>query len=170
MAVTGNHSEVMDCHILTESFNSFGNIISDNHYAMAKAKRDPANGDVFYYVFDEASAIQLYDSEAYGFDTYTAMFEKGEAVHYDSVEAASKACNLPNLQASIDDNNAAAKAFIAGDAKAADKWGRTRCPYIDTRKGIWMIQVDPTFYLTTAGLAIDILEYTKKVKTLLILN
>ena len=135
--------------------DSFGNIISDNHYAMAKAKLDPNNGDVFYYVFDEASAIQLRDSESYGFDTYMAMFEKGEAVHYDSVEAASKACNLPNLQASIDDNNAAALAYLAGDAKAVDKWGRARCPYIDTREGIWMIQVDPTFYLTTAGLAID---------------
>ena len=29
------------------------------------------------------------------------------------------------------------------------------CPYIETRDGLWAIRVDPTFYLTTAGLAID---------------
>lgn len=129
--------------------DNIGNIISDNHYTMAKAKLDPANGDTFYYVFDEASAVKLRDSEAYGFNGYTAMFEKGEAVHYDTVAAAAEACNLPNLQASIDANNTAA---LSGEA---DAFGRKGCPYIETRTGIWMIQVDPTFYLTTAGLAID---------------
>ncbi|MBR5289437.1 MAG: FAD-dependent oxidoreductase [Erysipelotrichaceae bacterium] len=129
--------------------DNIGNIISDNHYTMAKAKLNPENGDTFYYVFDEASAVKLRDSEAYGFNGYTAMFEKEEAVHYATVEEASKACNLPNLQASIDANNAAA---LSGEA---DAFGRKGCPYIETRTGIWMIQVDPTFYLTTAGLAID---------------
>ena len=130
--------------------DNIGNIISDNHYTMAKAKLNPENGDTFYYVFDEASAVKLRDSEAYGFNGYAAMFEKEEAVHYDTVEAAAKACNLPNLQASIDANNAAA---LSGEA---DAFGRKGCPYIETRTGIWMIQVDPTFYLTTAGLAIDL--------------
>ena len=130
--------------------DNIGNIISDNHYTMAKAKLNPENGDTFYYVFDEASAVKLRDSEAYGFNGYTAMFEKGEAVHYDTVAAAAEACNLPNLQASIDANNTAA---LSGEA---DAWGRKNCPYIETRTGIWMIQVDPTFYLTTAGLAIDV--------------
>ena len=129
--------------------DNIGNIISDNHYTMAKAKLNPENGDTFYYVFDEASAVKLRDSEAYGFNGYTAMFEKEEAVHYATVEEASKACNLPNLQASIDANNAAA---LSGEP---DAFGRKGCPYIETRTGIWMIQVDPTFYLTTAGLAID---------------
>lgn len=130
--------------------DNIGNIISDNHYTMAKAKLNPENGDTFYYVFDEASAVKLRDSEAYGFNGYTAMFEKGEAVHYDTVAAAAEACNLPNLQASIDANNTAA---LSGEA---DAFGRKGCPYIETRTGIWMIQVDPTFYLTTAGLAIDV--------------
>jgi fumarate reductase flavoprotein subunit len=129
--------------------DNIGNIISDNHYTMAKAKLNPENGDTFYYVFDEASAVKLRDSEAYGFNGYTAMFEKGEAVHYDTVAAAAEACNLPNLQASIDANNTAA---LSGEP---DAFGRKGCPYIETRTGIWMIQVDPTFYLTTAGLAID---------------
>ena len=129
--------------------DNIGNIVSDNHYTMAKAKLNPDNGDVFYYVFDESSAVKLRDSEAYGFNTYAAMFEKEEAVHYESVAAAAEACNLPNLQASIDANNAAA---LSGEA---DAFGRKGCPYIETRTGIWMIQVDPTFYLTTAGLAID---------------
>ena len=130
--------------------DNIGNIISDNHYTMAKAKLNPDNGDTFYYVFDEASAVKLRDSEAYGFNGYTAMFEKGEAVHYATVEEAATACNLPNLQTAIDNNN---KAALSGEA---DEFGRKNCPYIETRTGIWMIQVDPTFYLTTAGLAIDV--------------
>ena len=129
--------------------DNIGNIISDNHYTMANAKLNPENGDTFYYVFDESSAVKLRDSEAYGFNGYAAMFEKGEAVHYESVEAASTACNLPNLAAAIEANNTAA---LSGEA---DAWGRKNCPYIETRDGIYMIQVDPTFYLTTAGLAID---------------
>ncbi len=129
--------------------DNIGNITSDNHYTMAKAKLNKDNGDTFYYVFDEASAVKLRDSESYGFNGYVAMFEKGEAVHYDSVEAASKELNLPNLADAINNNNAAS---IAGEA---DEFGRRNCPYIETRDGVWLIRVDPTFYLTTAGLAID---------------
>lgn len=129
--------------------DNIGNIMSDNHYTMAKAKLNKDNGDTFYYVFDEASAVMLRDSESYGFNGYVAMFEKGEAVHYDSVEEASQALNLPNLAAAIENNN---KAALSGEA---DEFGRKGCPYIETRTGIWAIQVDPTFYLTTAGLAID---------------
>ena len=77
------------------------------------------------------------------------MFEKGEAVHYDSVEKASEELNLPNLADAIEANNAAA---LAGEP---DEFGRRNCPYIETRDGLWAIRVDPTFYLTTAGLAID---------------
>ena len=129
--------------------DNIGNIISDNHYTMAKAKLNKDNGDTFYYVFDEASAVKLRDSESYGFNGYVAMFEKGEAVHYDSVEKASEELNLPNLADSIEANNAAA---LAGEP---DEFGRRNCPYIETRDGLWAIRVDPTFYLTTAGLAID---------------
>ena len=129
--------------------DNIGNIISDNHYTMAKAKLNKDNGDTFYYVFDEASAVKLRDSESYGFNGYVAMFEKGEAVHYDSVEKASEELNLPNLAESIEANNAAA---LAGEP---DEFGRRNCPYIETRDGLWAIRVDPTFYLTTAGLAID---------------
>ena len=42
--------------------DNIGNIISDNHYTMAKAKLNKDNGDTFYYVFDEASAVKLRDS------------------------------------------------------------------------------------------------------------
>ena len=129
--------------------DNIGNIISDNHYTMAKAKLNKDNGDTFYYVFDEASAVKLRDSESYGFNGYVAMFEKGEAVHYDSVEKASEELNLPNLADAIEANNAAA---LAGEP---DEFGRRNCPYIETRDGLWAIRVDPTFYLTTAGLAID---------------
>ena len=107
--------------------DNIGNIISDNHYTMAKAKLNKDNGDTFYYIFDEASAVMLRDSESYGFNGYVAMFEKEEAVHYASVEEASQALNLPNLAASIEANNAAA---LSGEA---DAFGRKNCPYIETR-------------------------------------
>ena len=129
--------------------DNIGNIMTDNHYKMAQAKLNKDNGDTFFYIFDEASAVMLRDSESYGFNGYVAMFEKGEAVHYDSVEAASAELNLPNLAASIKANNEAA---LSGEP---DAFGRANCPYIETRTGLWAIQVDPTFYLTTAGLAID---------------
>lgn len=129
--------------------DNIGNIVSDNHYTMAKAKLNKDNGDTFYYIFDEASAVLLRDCESYGFNGYVAMFEKGEAVHYNSVEEASQALNLPNLAAAIENNN---KAALSGEP---DEFGRKGCPYIETRTGLWAIQVDPTFYLTTAGLAID---------------
>ncbi len=129
--------------------DNIGNIISDNHYTMAKAKLDPANGDTFYYIFDDASAAKLRDCESYGFNGYVAMFEKGEAVHYDSLDAAVEELKLPGLPASIEANNTAA---LSGEA---DSFGRKNCPYIETRTGLWAIRVDPTFYLTTAGLSID---------------
>ena len=129
--------------------DNIGNITSDNHYTMAKAKLNKDNGDTFYYVFDESSAVKLHDSESYGFNGYVAMFEKGEAVHYDSVEQAAEELSLPNLADSIEANNAAA---LSGEP---DEFGRRNCPYIETRDGLWAIRVDPTFYLTTAGLAID---------------
>ncbi len=130
--------------------DNIGNIISDNHYTMAKAKLNPENGDTFYYIFDEASAAKVRDCESYGFNGYVAMFEKGEAVHYDSVEAAMDELKLPDLAASIEANN---KAALAGEP---DEFGRKNCPYIETRTGLWAIRVEPTFYLTTAGLAIDL--------------
>ena len=85
---------------------------------------------------------------------YNAIFEKGEAVHYDSVEAAAEALNLPNLAATIEKNNEFA---IKGEA---NEWGRAGLPYIDTREGIWLCRVDPNYYLTTAGLRVDTVSYT----------
>ncbi|MBP3657500.1 MAG: FAD-binding protein, partial [Clostridia bacterium] len=131
--------------------DNIGNIVSDNHFKMAAAKLalDTEHGGALYYVFDDAACITNGDFEAYGMNTYKAIVEKGEAVRYDSVAAAAEALNLPGLQAAIDANNAAS---LAGEA---DAWGRKNCPYIETRDGVWVLRVDPTFYLTTGGLAID---------------
>ncbi|MBR3796357.1 MAG: FAD-dependent oxidoreductase [Clostridia bacterium] len=132
--------------------DNIGNIVSDNHYKMAAAKLalDTEHGGALYYVFDDAASITNNDFEGYGMNTYKAIMEKGEAVRYDSVAAAAEALNLPNLAASIEANN---KASLAGEA---DAWGRKNCPYIETRDGVWVLRVDPTFYLTTGGLAIDV--------------
>ena len=89
-------------------------------------------------------------------NTYKAIFEKGEAVKYGSVAEAVEKLGLTNLQASIDANNAAA---LAGEA---DAFGRKNCPYIETRNGVWILKVDPTFYLTTGGLAIDTATHVLK--------
>ena len=80
--------------------------------------------------------------------SYKAVFEKGEAIHFDTVEEASKTLNLPNLAATIEKNNAC---YLAGEA---NEWGlvAARMPYIDTTDGIWLMRVDPNPYLTTAGL------------------
>lgn len=133
--------------------DQFGNIVKSNHSMMAAAKSDPANGDTFYYIFDEAAAASTRNySQNYGFDTYEGIFEKGEAVHYATVAEAASALNLPNLQATIDTNNALA---LQGP-EAADEWGRTNLPYIDTATGLWLVRVDPNPYLTTGGLSVDL--------------
>lgn len=131
--------------------DEFGNITANNHAMMAAAKADPANGDTFYYVFDEAAAATIRDYDARNM-SYKAVFEKGEAVHYDTVEEAAKALNLPNLAATIEKNNAC---YLAG---TANEWGLSgaKLPYIDTKDGIWLMRVDPNPYLTTAGLRVTI--------------
>lgn len=136
--------------IVNKTGDSIGNFISDNHYSMGRAKVDEAaNGDTFYYIFDDAAANSTSDFERYGFDGYKAIFAKGEAVHYDSVEECVQSLGLANLAAAIEANNAAS---LSGEP---DAFGRKNCPFIETREGVWAIRVDPTFYLTPAGLAID---------------
>jgi fumarate reductase flavoprotein subunit len=81
-------------------------------------------------------------SMAYGF-SYASVFERGEAVRYASVKEASAKLELPGLQASLETNNAN---FLAKKPRAS---------YIETRDGVWVIRIVPSFYLTTGGLAID---------------
>ena len=156
LASYDSHFELAFMHYTTAGIivnvngDQFGNIMKDNHGMMSAAKADPANGDTFYYVFDNDQAASTRDNEYYAFTTYNAIFEKGEAVHYESLEAAAEALNLPNLVKTVEDNNALA---LAGEA---NEWGRSGLPYIDTREGVWLIRVDPNYYLTTAGLRVDI--------------
>ena len=156
LASYDSHFELAFMHYTTAGIivnvngDQFGNIMKDNHGMMAAAKADPANGDTFYFVFDNDQAASTRDNEYYGFTTYNAIFEKGEAVHYESLEAAAQALNLPNLVKTVEDNNALA---LKGEA---NEWGRANLPFIDTREGVWLIRVDPNYYLTTAGLRVDI--------------
>ena len=131
--------------------DNIGNIVSDNHYKMAAAKLalESTHGGALYYVFDDAAACTNSDFEGYGMNTYKAIFEKGEAVKYASLEEAAEKLGLTNLKAAVETNNAHS---LAGEA---DEWGRKGLPYIETREGVWVMRVDPTFYLTTGGLAID---------------
>ena len=132
--------------------DSIGNFKSDNHYAMARAKLNEKFGDAFYYIFDDAAAEPCKDSDAYGFNGYKAIFEKGEAKRYDSVEKCAEELSLPGLAEAIKANN---DAVLSGAEACADGRPTKTCSYIETRDGIWAVRVDPTFYLTTAGLCID---------------
>lgn len=132
--------------------DSIGNICRDNHGMLAANKRDPKNGDTFYYIFDEASRWRTKRCYTDGLPyrvSYEPIFETGECVHYDSLEQAAEELKLPNLVQTIETNNAHA---LAGEA---DEFGRDNLPYIDTSTGVYMMRVDPTYYLTTGGLCAD---------------
>lgn len=155
LASYDSHFELAFMHLTTPGIivningDQFGNIVKDNHSIMSQAKADSKNGDTFYYIFDEAAAIQTRDNQAYGFDHYKAIFDNGEAKHYNSLEECSQTLKLPNLVETVRKNN---QLSLAGEA---DEWGRTNLPYIDSRTGVWAIRVDPNVYLTTGGLKID---------------
>jgi fumarate reductase flavoprotein subunit len=131
------------------SGRQFGNIMSNNHGTMSRGLLDPENGGRFFHVTDESGAIGLMKAPLYDFETYRALFSRGDAVHYASVEEAAEALDLPELAATIETHNQLA---LAGEA---DEFGRANLPYLDTRDGIWMVSCLPTPYLTTGGLMID---------------
>lgn len=133
--------------------DQFGNITSDNHGMQARALMDEANGGVFYHIFDEAAAVTTKKNDTYAFDTYAALFDRGLVQHFDTVEEAAEALNLPNLAATIEKNN---EVSLTGEP---DEWGRKVVPFIDTRTGVYALKVLPTFYLTTGGLAIDTTDH-----------
>lgn len=155
LATYNSHFELAFLHYMNVGLmvningDQFANIMVDNHATMAAAKANPENGNTFYYIFDDAGAATIKDYDAKKF-TYKAIFEKGEAVHYDTVEEASKALNLPNLAQTIATNNELA---LNG---GTSEWGQGNLPYLDTKDGIWLVRVEPVVYLTTAGLRVDI--------------
>lgn len=157
LATYDSHFELAFMHYTTPGIivningDQFGNITADNHGTMSRAKADPANGDTFYFIFDDAGAAQTRNYNDYLMDTYEGIFEKGEAIRYDSLEEAASKLNLPNLASTIATNNELA---LQGPA-AADAWGRKNLPYIDTKTGVWAVRVDPNYYLPTGGLCID---------------
>lgn len=135
--------------IVNVNGNQFGNIMKSNHKTLAEALVDPENKETFYYVFDDSAAESTKDFDAYGL-SYKSIFERDQVKRYDSVADAAKELNLPDLEETIKKNNELA---LAGEA---DEFGRKNLPYIETRDGVWMLRVMPTFYLTTGGVSIDI--------------
>ena len=129
--------------------DQFGNISSNNHGVMAAALMNPDNGGRFYHVFDESAAVTTKKNDTWGFDTYQAIFDRGLVQHFDSLEEAAEALDLPDLAATVEKNN---EVSLTGEP---DEWGRKVVPFIDTREGVYLVSVLPTFYLTTGGLAID---------------
>ncbi|MEG1512213.1 MAG: FAD-dependent oxidoreductase [Raoultibacter sp.] len=129
--------------------DQFGNISSDNHGVMSRALRNPDNGGKFFHITDESGYITTVKNEAYAMDIYKCLPNRGDMVHYDSVEAAAKELGISNLQATLDTHNAHA---LAGEP---DEFGRKKLPFLDMHDGVWVVSVEPTPYLTTGGLAID---------------
>ena len=126
--------------------NSFGDYIGGNagsHPFMGKMALDESQGGRFFYIFDEAGVPVVSDFEMFGFNTYKALFNRGEVLHYDTVEEAAADLDLPGLSAAIDANNEAALA------------GEKGYSFIETRYGIYLVAVMPTLYLTTTGACID---------------
>lgn len=154
MSEYGSNYELAFMHVSTPGImvnvngNQFGNIMSSNHKTLAEALVNPENKETFYYVFDDSGAESTKDFDAYGL-SYKSIFERDQVKRYDSVEQASEELNLPNLAETIETHN---KLALAGEK---DEFGRSNLPYIETRDGIWMLRVMPTFYLTTGGIAID---------------
>lgn len=144
-AVHGSNYEVAFINMIVPGFmvNGDGARITDSsHVGLGKAKLDPVNKGRFFYIFDEEGVEALRKSMTYGF-SYASVFDRGEAVRYGSVEEAAQKLALPGLTAAMADNN----------KNALDK--KPRFSYLETRGGIWLIRIDPSFYLTTGGLAID---------------
>lgn len=133
--------------------DSIGNFTSANHSVLGREKLNEENGDTFYYVMDEAARYSTKRSNYAGLSynvSYEPVFETGSAVFYDSLEAAATALNLPNLSATVETNNGFA---IAGEP---DETGRKNLPYLDTTNGVYLLRVDPTFYVTTGGLSANL--------------
>ena len=135
--------------MVNASGDQFGNVMSANHYVIGRALCDDANGGKFFWITDESGAVTTMNNLTYAFDTYKAVFERGDMVHYATVEEAAEALGLSNLQQTLDTHNAHA---LAGEE---DEFKRKKLPYIDTHDGVWVCGIEPTFYLTTGGLAID---------------
>lgn len=120
-----------------------------NHATMAKIKIDPANEDTFYWIFDEAAAEKTKRYTVTGFDGYKSLFNREmDAQHFGSVEEAAQELGLPNLAATLEQNNTEA---LAGET---DAFGYAS-PFVETRTGLWAVRINPNFYLTTGGLMSD---------------
>lgn len=120
-----------------------------SHAFMGKAVLDPANGGRFFHVTDHAGATTLAKYDSWGACTdYACLFDRGDIVHYDTVEEAAEALDLPDLRATLDSHNSHA---LAGEQ---DEFGRTPT-FINDNEGVWLVSCMPTFYLTTGGIRID---------------
>ncbi len=119
-----------------------------SHAFMAAAITNPDNGGRFFHVTDHAGAIKLQKMDTWACTDYAALFDRGDIVHYDTVDEAAETCGLPDLVATVDAHNQHAL------ADEEDEFGR-KPTYLNTSEGVWLVSCMPTFYLTTGGIAID---------------
>lgn len=134
--------------MVNDSGDEFGQG-SLSHAFMGQAVLNPDNGGRFYHVTDHAGATTLAKYDSWGNCTdYACLFDRGDIVHYDTVEEAAEALDLPGLRAAFDSHNQHA---LAGEQ---DEYGR-KPTFLNDNDGIWLVSCMPTFYLTTGGIRID---------------
>lgn len=129
--------------------DQFGNVDGSNHAELSKAVRDSNNGGKFFVITDESGFITTMKNDDWSTTDYAALLSRGDIIHYNTVQEAVDALGITNLQQTLDTHNAHA---MAGEP---DEFGRENLPLINTHSGIWVIPSEPTFYLTTGGIAID---------------
>lgn len=135
--------------IVNAAGKQFGNMMTGNHVLLSRALRNPENGGKFFYITDESGYITTIKNEMYAMDTYKCLPDRGDMIHYASLEEAQEATGMTDLAATLDAHN---KHALAGEE---DEWKRKNLPFLDTRDGVWVVSCEPTLYLTTGGLIID---------------
>ena len=123
--------------------NGKGDILAHtNHVELGNARLDRENEDRFYYIFDDEGVEAMKKSMNYGL-SYASVFERDEVDHFNSLADAESMLKLPNLSESLASNNEGAAA------------GKRGVNYIETRDGIYVLRIEPQYYITTGGLKID---------------
>ena len=109
---------------------------------------DENNGGRFFCVLDASAEPTLRYLPSMGYDTYKALYNRGELLYYQTAEDAAADLDLPELPEFLAENNRAAL------ANEPDRYGRT-CRYMELGSGIFVIPMMPLHYLTPSGICID---------------
>ncbi len=141
----------IDVHSPIVTVNGNGGFIGrtgTSHADLSMALLDENNGGRFFCVLDASAEPTLRYLPSMGYDTYKALYNRGELLYYQTAEDAAADLDLPELPEFLAENNRAAL------ANEPDRYGRT-CRYMELGSGIFVIPMLPLHYLTPSGICID---------------